>query len=103
VKSPKSQKSATKPRSPESSHAGTRRREQRPERIDITSDVLIRNDVMAAMLGGSIRGLNREDANGAPYIHIHGVKYRPQRGYHDYLASKVKRRGEPPKRRGASH
>jgi hypothetical protein len=100
VKTPKSQ--ATKSRSPKSSHAGTLRRDARPERIDITTDVLIRNDIMAAMLGGSIRGLNREDAKGAPYLHVHGVKYRPQRAYHEYIASKIKRRGEPPKRRGAS-
>jgi hypothetical protein len=84
-----------------SSHRGTRRRQERPERIDIGTDVLVRNDIIAAVQGGSVRSLNREDARGAPYILINGVKYRPERGYREYLASKVQRRGQPPKRRGS--
>jgi hypothetical protein len=80
---------------------GTRKREERPERIDIDGDVLIRNDLVAAQQGGSERTLNREDARGAPYAIINGVKYRPERGFREYLAGKVQRRGQPPKRRGS--
>jgi hypothetical protein len=82
---------------------GTRPRSERPERILLVDgDCLIRNDVLASELGSSERALNRGDADGAPHIYIAGVKYRPQRAYHEYLAGKVKRRGKPPKRRGAS-
>jgi hypothetical protein len=82
---------------------GTRPRAERPERIPLADgDCLIRNDVLASELGSSVRALNRGDSVGAPYTYIAGVKYRPQRGFHEYLAGRVKRRGKPPKRRGAS-
>jgi hypothetical protein len=80
---------------------GTRKREDRPERIDIEGDVLIRNDIIAAQQGGSERSLNRGDSKGAPFTFINGVKYRPERAYREYLAGQVQRQGQPPKRRGS--
>lgn len=79
---------------------GTRKREERPERIDVKDDVLIRNDIMADQKGGSERALNRLDALGAPFVHVFGCKYRPLRGFEEFLASQIQRRGRQPKRRG---
>jgi hypothetical protein len=82
---------------------GTRPRLERPERIPFAGgETLVRNDIFAASLGASERGINRGDAGGAPYIYVAGVKYRPLNAYHEYLAGKVIRRGQPPKRRGGS-
>ena len=75
------------------------RREMRPERIDIDGDVLVRNDVLAKEYGRSVRGLDREDARGAPYTHIAGIKYRPAGAYKAFLAAQIKVRGQPPKQR----
>ena len=78
---------------------GTKLRSERPERIPLADgDALVRNDVIARELGSSERGLNRSDADGAPFTYVAGVKYRPERGFREYLASKVQR-GQPPKRR----
>ena len=74
------------------------RREMRPERIEIEGDTLVRNDVLAKEYKRSERGVNREDANGAPYCYIAGVKYRPINAYLRFLASKIKVKGQPPKR-----
>jgi hypothetical protein len=82
---------------------GARPRLEKPERIPSAGgEILVRNDIFAASLGYSERGINRGDAGGAPYVYVAGVKYRPQNAYHEYLASKVIRRGQPPKRRGRS-
>ena len=76
---------------------GTKLRTKRPERIALADgDALVRNDVIATELGSSERGLNRSDADGAPFTYVAGVKYRPERGFREYLASKVQRRGQPP-------
>ena len=81
---------------------GTRPRSERPERILLADgDALVRNDIIAADLGSSERAMNRGDADGAPFTYIAGCKYRPERGYREYLASKVQRRGQQPKRRGS--
>jgi hypothetical protein len=81
---------------------GTRPRAERPERIPFADgDALVRNDIFAGELGSSERALNRNDAAGAPFILIAGCKYRPERAYREYLASKVQVRGKAPKRRGA--
>jgi hypothetical protein len=82
---------------------GTKLRTDRPERIPLDDgDCLVRNDIVAAEIGSSERGLNRTDADGAPFTYVGGVKYRPERGFRKYLASKVQRRGQPPKHRGGS-
>jgi hypothetical protein len=78
---------------------GTRPRVERPERIPLGEDTLIRNDIVAAFYGSSERALNRGDAAGAPYTLIAGVKYRPEKGYQEFLASQIQRRGAKPKRR----
>jgi len=79
---------------------GTRPRVDRPERIPFADgDVLVRNDIIAAEYGSSERGINRGDARGAPFIYIAGVKYRPLNAYREFLAGKVIRRGQAPKRR----
>jgi hypothetical protein len=57
--------------------------------------------VLAAQQGGSERSLNRLDARGAPFIVINGVKYRPLRGFGEFLAGQIQRRGQQPKRRGS--
>jgi hypothetical protein len=78
---------------------GTRPRVECPERIPLGDDTLIRNDIIAAIYGSSERALNRGDADGAPYLICAGVKYRPERGYQEYLAGRIQRRGAKPKRR----
>ena len=78
----------------------SRCRSMRPERIDIGTDVLVRNDLIAKQQGTSVRTVNRGDADGAPFIYIGAVKYRPEKGYRDYLTSCIQRRGQAPKRRG---
>jgi hypothetical protein len=78
---------------------GTRPRAERPERILVAHDTLIRNDIIAAIYGSSERALNRGDAKGAPYTLVAGVKYRPERGYQEFLTSQIQRRGGKPARR----
>ena len=73
---------------------GTRPRVERPERIPLGDDVLVRNDVVAATYGSSERALNRGDAAGAPFTYIAGVKYRPERGYQEFLTNQIQRRGQ---------
>ncbi len=74
------------------------RRAERPEKIDIGTDVLVRNDILAKEQGASERTLNRADAEGAPFIKIAGVKYRPLRQYQKFLAAQIVVRGQPPVR-----
>jgi hypothetical protein len=71
----------------------------RPERIPLGDDVLVRNDIIASTFGSSERALNRGDAAGAPFVYVGGVKYRPERGYQDFLTSQIQRRGQKSKRR----
>jgi hypothetical protein len=80
---------------------GTRKRSTRPERIDIGTDILVRNDIFAASLGCSEKTLTRADKRGAPYAVINGCKYRPESGYNEYLAAGIVRLKPPvPRRRG---
>jgi hypothetical protein len=80
---------------------GRPQRAGKPERIDIGTDELIRNDILAGEHGVSERTLNRGDAKGAPYILIGGVKYRPRRGYREFIAGIVRRVPMPKRRRVA--
>jgi len=73
----------------------------RPERIDIGSDILIRNDVLAKAEGVSVRSLDSGDARGDPFTFIGGIKYRPLRGHQEYRANQIRVLGQPPKRRRA--
>ena len=72
-------------------------RSSRPERIDIDSDVLVRNDILAAEKGVSERTLNRDPK--APRILHGGVLYRPERAYNKHLASLIEHPGQEPQRR----
>ena len=82
---------------------GTRPRSERPERIPLADDTLVRNDIVSATYGSSERALNRGDAAGAPYCIVSGVKYRPERGYQEFVASQIQRRGQKPTRRNSKH
>jgi hypothetical protein len=64
--------------------------------------VLVRNDLIAKQQGTSERTVNRGDADGAPYIYIGAVKYRPEKGYQGFLASRIQRRNQPPQRGGSA-
>jgi len=78
---------------------GTRPRAERPERIPLGDDTLVRNDIVASTYGSSERALNRGDAAGAPFTYVAGVKYRPERGYQEFLTRQIQRRGQKPTRR----
>jgi hypothetical protein len=78
---------------------GPRPRAQRPERIPIGDDELVRQDILAQELGQSERSMNRGDKDGAPYRSIAGVKYRPNKRYRQFLADTIQRHGQEPKRR----
>lgn len=79
----------------------SRCREAHPERIDVGSEVLVRNDVCAKSYGVTTKTLDRGDPHGAPYTYIGNVKYRPERAYREYVLSKIKTRGQAPARRRA--
>jgi len=68
----------------------SRCRSARPERIDIGDDELVRNDIIARDERRSERGLNRGDADGAPYTYVGAVKYRPIKRYQKFLASRIR-------------
>jgi hypothetical protein len=73
-----------------------RRRAAKPERIDIGDDTLVRDDILAKEKGVTTRTLGRGDSLGAPYAYIGNVKYRPERRYHQFMASRIQVR-KPPK------
>jgi hypothetical protein len=66
-----------------------RRREAHPERLEIGDETFIRNDLLAAELGVSERSLNRGDRDGAPFMFIGGIKYRPKRRYADFVLNNI--------------
>lgn len=72
----------------------------RPERIEISDDVLVRHDLIAKKQGVAVRTVDRGDAQGAPFIYIGGVKYRPERAYLEYLSNRIRRVGVTRQRRG---
>jgi hypothetical protein len=75
------------------------RRSARPERVDLGDDVAVRNDIIAKEQGRSERAVNSDDAQGAPFLYLSKVKYRPIRAYRLFLASKIQVRNQ--KRRGS--
>jgi hypothetical protein len=81
-----------------------RRRELHPERIEIGGVAFLRNDIQARQLGCSERSVDRGDKDGAPFVFIGGIKYRPEQRYADFIISRI-REGKPQspkrKRRGA--
>jgi hypothetical protein len=82
----------------ENSTLDRRCRTTKPERVSIGDDVLVRDDIVAKEKGVTTRTLGRDDAKGAPYTYIGNVKYRPERQYHQFMASRIQVR-KPPKRR----
>ena len=75
------------------------RRSTRPERMVIGGVEMVRNDVVAREQGGvAERTINRGDKDGAPYIYIGGVKYRPIEQYHQFLLGQIKGGRNQPQR-----
>jgi hypothetical protein len=66
-----------------------RRREAHPERIEIGGELLLRQDILANEHGESERSINRRDPDGAPYIFLGGVKYRPKERYERFILSRI--------------
>lgn len=78
---------------------GRRLRTSKPERIDIGTDTLVRNDILAGEHGVCERTLDRGDAKGAPYTYVGGSKYRPINAYRAFIAAGIVRRQPPARRR----
>jgi hypothetical protein len=74
-------------------------RTERPERLTIGGEEMVRNDVVAREVGSCERTLNRGDWLGAPFIMLGGVKYRPIARYHAFLLERIQVRNQPPKKR----
>jgi hypothetical protein len=66
-----------------------RGRAERPERLVVNGETLVRNDVKASEIGATERTINRGDARGAPYVFVAGVKYRPETRYNEFLLSHI--------------
>lgn len=75
------------------------RRAQRPERLTISGEEWVRNDIVAKEQGTTERTLNRGDAQGAPFTYVGGVKYRPERQYHEFLTSRIQVKGRSARKR----
>lgn len=74
-------------------------REAHPERITIGNETFERNDIRAKNLSISERSLNRGDAQGAPYVILGGVKYRPVERHDAFILSGIQTRKPEQKRR----
>jgi hypothetical protein len=74
-------------------------RSDRPERMMIGGEEMVRNDVLAREEGTTERTINRGDARGAPFIMLYGVKYRPIERYHRFMLAQIQVRNQPPKKR----
>jgi hypothetical protein len=79
----------------------SRRREAHPERITIANETFERNDIRAKKLCMSERSLNRGDRQGAPYVFLGGVKYRPVERHDAFILASIQQRKPEPKRRRA--
>lgn len=60
-----------------------------PAEIDIGTDILVRDDIVARKYGVTTRTLGRGDAHGAPYTYIGGVKYRPGTAYAEFVKGRI--------------
>lgn len=79
-----------------------RRRENRPERISLGEDELVREDLLAEEYRQTKQTMARHDKKGAPFVKIAGVRYRPRRGFQEYLASQIQHPNVKPTPRRAS-
>jgi hypothetical protein len=77
-----------------------RDRRAHPERIAIGSETFERNDIRAKKLCMSERSLNRGDAQGAPYVFLGGIKYRPVERHDAFILASIQQHKPPsPKRK----
>jgi hypothetical protein len=67
-----------------------RARAAHPKTLNIGGEDFDRNDVAAEQLGECERTLNRRDRQGAPFIFLGGIKYRPRQRLADYLLGTIK-------------
>jgi hypothetical protein len=75
-------------------------RNAHPEHITIGDEVFDRNDISAERYSESERSHNRRDREGAPYLMIAGIKYRPRGRLATHVLSTIQQhRPELPKRR----
>ena len=77
-----------------------RDRRAHPERIAIGDETFERNDIRARRLCMSERSLNRGDAQGAPYVFLGGIKYRPIERHDAFILASIQQRKPQPKARG---
>ena len=77
-----------------------RRRSRCAQDASRGGEILLRNDVQAKQLGCSERSVNRGDKDGAPFVFIGGIKYRPEKRYAAFILNRVQE-GKPrsPKRK----
>ena len=71
------------------------------ERIEIPGDVLLIDQLWCdEVLGGaSTKTSKRLEAEGLPYVFIRGSKYRPLNEGREFVAARIQRRNQPPRRR----
>ena len=69
-----------------------RRRDAHPERLEIGGEVFIRYDLMAQELGLTVRSLDRGDREGAPFVLIGGIKYRPKKRHDNFILNSIQER-----------
>jgi hypothetical protein len=70
------------------------------ERIEIPGDVLLIDQKFCdEVLGGaSTKTGKRLEADGLPFVFVRGFKYRPLNEGREFLAARIQRRNQPPKR-----
>jgi hypothetical protein len=75
--------------------------EDLPKHIEIPGDTLVPDaEFCADVLGGATRRTgSRLDAEGCPYVMVAGRKYRPLSEGRAWLAARIQRRGQLPRRR----
>lgn len=75
-----------------------------PQRIQIEGEVLVLNSVFCeeVLAGATRRAAGRLDHQGLPFVHVNGFKYRPLNEGRRWLAARIQRRGEAPRRRRAA-
>jgi hypothetical protein len=81
------------------SGVGRKKKGDKPERVPLgDGEEAVRNDVIAKQFGESLRTVNAKDKDGAPYLMIGGVKYRPLREYLAFRSRFIVRQGQEPRR-----
>jgi hypothetical protein len=75
----------------------------RPSRIEIDGDTLLLDDEFCRLVlaGCSKRTAKRHEDDGLPFVMLGGAKYRPLKAGREWLANRITRKNQPPKRRRA--